>query len=271
MTSALKIQNPSANTCSGRLSVAVLVLASLVAATSAAAQTTAAPKSESSFTLGLGAVHAPEYEGSEKYKTRALPLINYRSGRFFVGTLGGVGYNFSNIPNVEFGPVLSYRFGRQESDSVRLQGLGDIDVGADVGGFLRWNLQPFFVHATLKQGVGGNVKGTQLNLGAGYRLPLGPVDQLVFDASMDWADQDIMQGTYGVSATQSAASGLAVYSASSGIRRYGVGAVWTHSFTPQWFSTVGAGVYRLGSDAATSPITTETNVGLVSAGLSYRF
>lgn len=252
-------------------SAVALALSGLLAATFANAQTSPAPEASSHFSVGLGVLHAPEYEGSDEGKTRALPLINYRSGRLFVGTLGGIGYNVSNVPNLEFGPVLSYRFGRDESDSARLQGLGDIDAGADLGGFVRWNLQPFFVHATLKHGLGGDASGTQLRLGAGYGLALGPVDRVVFDASMEWADTDIMQGHYGVTAQQSARSGLPQYSASSGLRRYGVGAIWTHSFTPQWSSTVGLGVYRLGSDAANSPITVQRSVGLVSAGLAYRF
>jgi hypothetical protein len=70
-----------------------------------------------SLSLGLAVARLPEYEGSDRFETRALPLISYRSGRFFAGTLSGVGYNLSNTPAVEFGPVLSYRFGRDESDS----------------------------------------------------------------------------------------------------------------------------------------------------------
>ena len=252
-------------------SVATMALTGLFVATAATAQTSPAPEERSNFTLGVGVVHAPEYEGSDRNKARGLPLINYRSGRLFVGTLGGIGYNVSNLPNLAFGPVLSYRFGRDESDSVRLQGLGDIDGGADLGGFVRWNLQPFSLHATLKHGLGGDASGTQLRLGAGYAMTLTKSDRLVFDTSMEWADTDVMQGHYGVTAQQSARSGLPQYSASSGLRRYGVGALWTHAFTPQWSSSVGLGVYRLAGDAVNSPITVKRNVGLVSLGLAYSF
>lgn len=271
MSSATTNRKRTASMTSRGLSIAAWTLASLVAATTAAAQTLAAPQAKSQFMLGVGAVHAPEYEGSDRNNTRALPLINYRSGRLFVGTLAGIGYDVSSVPDLEFGPVLSYRFGRKESDSVRLRGLGDIDAGADLGGFVRWNLKPYFLHATLKYGLGGDARGTQLRLGAGYGLELGPADRVVFDAGMDWADRDVMQGTYGVSALQSARSGLPQFNASSGLRRYGVGAVWTHTFTSQWFSTAGVALYRLGGDAANSPITVQRNVGLVSVGLGYRF
>lgn len=102
-------------------------------------------------------------------------------------------------------------------------------------------------------------------------MAMGASDHLVFDASMDWADQEVMQANYGVTAAQAARSGRAAYNASAGVRRYGVGALWPHSFTPQWFSTVGVGVYRLGSDAANRPITVKNTTTLVSAGVGYRF
>ena len=271
MISTFLTSKTSSKASTGALSAAACVALGLLASAPAAAQSEDAPAAKPVFTLGMGVVHAPEYEGSDEGKTRALPMLNYRNGRFFAGVLGGVGYNFSNSPQVQFGPVMSYRLGRDASDSERLRGMGDIDGGADVGGFVRWNLRPFSLHATVKQGVSGDVKGTQVRVGAGYGMVLGPSDRLMFDASLDWADSELMQTYYGVNAVQSANSGLSAYSASSGVRRYGVGAIWSHSFTQQWFSSVSVGVYRLGADAADSPITVKRNVGLVSAGLGYRF
>jgi outer membrane scaffolding protein for murein synthesis (MipA/OmpV family) len=242
-------------------------------ASQARAQAAAEPPAATpySLTVGLGVARLPEYEGSDRFDVRALPIISYRSGRFFAGTLSGVGYNLSNTPALEFGPVVSYRFGRDESDSPRLRGLGNIDAGADLGAFARWNAQAFTLGARLERGVGGNAKGTSLRLDAGYALAINQSNALRFDASVDWADRDVMQGFFGISAPQSLSSGLPAYTASSGIRRYGVSAVWAHNFTPNWVSTVRVGIYRLGDEAASSPLTLKRNTGLVSAGLSYRF
>ena len=271
MTSTSAISKIYRTTPAGTLPAVACLALGLMATSPVAAQTEEAPATKPVFTLGLGVVHAPVYEGSDETQTRALPMLSYRNGRFFAGALGGVGYNFSNSQHVQFGPVMSYRLGRDESDADRLRGLGDIDGGADVGGFVRWNLKPFSLHASVKQGVSGDVKGTQLRVGMGYGMALSQKDRLMFDASLDWADSELMQTYYGVNAVQSANSGLSAYSASSGVRRYGVGAIWMHSFTQQWFSSVSLGVYRLGSGAADSPITVKRNVGLVSAGLGYRF
>lgn len=261
-----------AKNSSYQVATALLILTTLGIATTANAESEMAEKngSQSKLTLGAGVIYAPEYEGSEDYKVRALPVINYRKGRFFVGTLGGVGYDLSNTKDLSYGPILSYQFGRDESDNERLEGLGDIDAGADVGAFARWNLNPFSVNSSLKYGL-GDVEGAQVKLGVGYALPLSAKDSLRFEASVDWADEEVMQTYFGVTPEQSSRSGLDQYDASSGIRRYGVGASWTHVYTPKIFSTLNAGIYQLGSEAADSPITTEKTGGLVGASVGYKF
>ena len=250
-----------------------MALAGLGFAVAVSAQTldSSATDSGARATVGLGAAYVPRYEGADGYKIRALPLINYRNGRFFAGTLGGVGYNFSLLPDLEFAPVLSYRPGRDESDSVHLRGLGDIAAAADLGAFVRWNLRPFFLHANVKQGISGGVKGLQGRFGAGFALALTPSDRLVVDAAADWADTKMMQAWFGLTPTQALRSGLPSYQADAGIRRYGVGVNWTHAFNPQWFSTAGFGAHRLGDQAASSPITVDRSQGVVSVGIGYRF
>lgn len=260
--------------CRHSLIAVALAAAGMAVAVSAMAQSAdsdGSPAIGARFTLGAAVAYAPRYEGSDEYKARGLPLINYRNGRFFAGTLSGIGYNFSPSPDWSFGPLLSYRPGRDQDDSDRLRGLGDVDGGADLGGFVRWNLRPFFLHATVKQGIGGGVRGATAKFGAGYAISLSPSDRLILDASIDWADEDVMQAYFGVTPIQSARSGLGVYKADAGVRRYGIGAMWTHSFTPQWFSTVGVAAWRLGDEAAASPITRDRNAGMLSAGVGYRF
>lgn len=68
----------------------------------------ASASSGTRLTLGAGAVYVPRYAGSDEYRYRALPLVDYRDGRFFAG-VGGVGYNVSPASAFQFGPVLSYR------------------------------------------------------------------------------------------------------------------------------------------------------------------
>ena len=47
-------------------------------------------------------------------------------------------------------------------------------------------------------------------------------------------------------------------------------AMWTHSFSRQWFSTLGASFYRQGEQAADSPITAQRHGNMFSGGVGYR-
>lgn len=226
----------------------------------------------SSLTLGVGAAHLPRYEGSDDYRRRFLPLIDYRNGRFSASTLGGIRYDFSPAPQWSFGPLLGYRPGRDEDDAARLRGLGDIDDGADLGAFFVWRPDPFFVHGTVRHAIGADFdEELSVRIGAGYALRLTPSDRVVFDTSVEWADKETMRARFGVTPAQSARSGLPTYRPDAGVRRASIGAAWTHSLTPRWSTTVAVAAVRLGNEAAGSPISVDRNAGIVSVGLAYRF
>jgi MipA family protein len=222
------------------------------------------------WTLGIGAAYVPRYEGSKEHHLTGLPVIAYRNGRFAAG-VGGLSYNLSPASTFEFGPAVSFSRGRNESDADRLRGLGDIKGGAEAGAFARWHIASWTLHANLKRGLGNGPKGTQLQFGIGHSTRLGSADRLQLGASLDWADDKYTQAYFGVTPAQSAASGLAAYSADAGIKSYGVNATWIHTFTPVWFSTVGVHAKRLAGDAANSPITGQRNVTGASAAVGYRF
>ncbi len=245
----------------------------LAAPALAAAQSADEKKSDgdsNSFALGAGAAYLPRYEGADEYRYRALPLIDYRRGDFFVGGQG-IGYNFSAVKSWQVGPVLSYRPPRHEDASPRLRGLGSISGGVDVGVYARWTMQQFSLSATVKRSLGGAATGTQVSLGAGYGMRLGSADRLNLGVSVDWADRNIMQTYFGVDGTQSMRSGLPAYTVGSGLRRYGARVSWTHTFNRRWFSMASYSAYRLGSEIAGSPIVQRRDGHVISLMAGYRF
>lgn len=224
----------------------------------------------SKWTLGIGAGYVPRYEGSNEHWVRALPILAYRNGRFAAG-VGGLTYNLSSHSALEFGPLLSYGRGRREDDANHLRGLGNIDGSVDAGIFVRWRLSAWSVYANVKHGVGSGPEGIQAHLGVNHASRLGEADRLLIGASLDWADDKYTRAFFGVSAAQSAASGLPIYAAGAGLKNYGVNTTWVHSFTPAWFSTVGVYAKRLAGDAVDSPITQQRNLVGASAAIGYRF
>ena len=54
-------------------------------------------------TLGGGVASVPRYEGAATNRLRFVPLIEVGDGHFFAGTYRGIGYNFSEDKNIQYG------------------------------------------------------------------------------------------------------------------------------------------------------------------------
>lgn len=206
--------------------------------------------------LGLAVVAGHEYLGSDERRTRAYPAIDYRwANSWFAGTTNGVGFNFSRQPGVQYGLRLTADFGRDESRSSVLRGLGDVDARAELGAF--YNLQPTpqtFLTSSLRYGSGQGRDGLLIDVGAGVSVPLAPAWRVGAGVAATWANAGYTQSYFGVDAAQSARSGLGMYRAGAGLRDVRVSVSATYAITPRASATAGLSYSRLQGDAEGSPI-----------------
>ncbi len=205
------------------------------------------------FTLGAGAAFVPRYEGSATRRVRAVPVFESRKGRFFAGVSEGIGYDLSEDPRFHFGPrigLVPYR--RQDAD-VRLNGTGDINWGAEAGGFFDATFAPWYAASRF----GAGQRGARLELDGGLERNIGRSDRIRAGLEVNWANARYMQTYFGITPAQSAASGgvLTPYTASAGIRNYGANLGWMHQLGGGWFTHVSLGIHRIGGSAASSPLT----------------
>src|SRR5450756_1154254 len=72
---------------------------------SAPSTETAPPAGVWRFALGGGASYAPRYEGAAGNRLRFMPLLeaSYNNGKLFISPLRGIGYNFSDEKEVQYG------------------------------------------------------------------------------------------------------------------------------------------------------------------------
>ncbi len=261
-------------------------LACLIACRGAAAQPPVDPEASPDagpdawkFSVGLGVVTHPKYPGSSERKTDALPLFSANYGRFFIGGLPDAGVPLGlGVTLLQDGP---WRAGlglgadlqkpRKESDSSRLTGLGDIDGTVSGSVFASYDAGFVFARGNLITDIGGKGEGTRVNLDLDARYRLLPQLMLSAGPGITWADRKYTQTFFGVTAAQSASSGLAQHDASSGVNslRFGVGA--NYQLTPRWGLGARATFSSLRGDAGDSPITekkSQTSFGLFT---SYRF
>ncbi|XSC48226.1 MipA/OmpV family protein [Bradyrhizobium sp. RDT10] len=173
-----------------------------------------------------------------------------------------------------FGPVGKFRYGRYESDSQELRGLGDIDWTLEVGLFAEyWPSDWMRGRVEVRRGFHGH-EGFIVDLSAEFVVPVMQSWTLSGGPRLTLADTDATAPYFGVNAAQSAASGLPVFDAKGGIYSIGAGMQARYQLTPQWAVRSYVEYSRLMGDAGSSPLVTDrgsANQVTFGLGATYSF
>jgi outer membrane protein len=231
-------------------------------------------------TVGAGVANVPEYPGSGNDEVRALPVINVRYGRFFLGGVpgggagGGLGAFLYENPSWSFGAIVSGDLDdpRKERDDARLRGLGDVDGTVRAGVFGSYRVLSWLsLNASALSDVGGNDQGTvaSFDVEATWR----PFPRLGLSAGpgVVWGSNEYSRTFFGVDADQAARSRFARYDAGGGasLLRFSLGA--QYALTRQWSLGSRITAARLQGDAADSPIVEDKNQNTYALFVTYRF
>lgn len=260
LPAAVQAQSTQVQTAPPQYSLAQQSMAQQSIAAPVAPPPSEAAKKDWTIRLGAGALYQPEYEGSDEYKITPVPMvmISYRDLVFLRGPMLGANVLTWQGPRpsdkLQVGPLVRYQFGRDEGDSDDLRGMGDIDAAVDVGGFVTYSAGPWSTGLTLFRDVSGSHDGLTAKLSAGNRLPLGPKLMLRSEISATWADDNYTETFFGVTAAQSARSGMRQYRPEGGLKDAGITFDLDYSLTENWGLTGRLGYKRLLGDAADSPL-----------------
>jgi outer membrane scaffolding protein for murein synthesis (MipA/OmpV family) len=114
-------------------------------------------------------------------------------------------------------------------------------------------------------------RGAQADLRfTGGILASGPMlAALFFQAT--WADAKSNQSFYGITAGQSATTGLPEFSPGSGLLFASAGLLWEADLSRHWIAVGSAEARHLEGDAARSPLVERTSNYYASASIAYRF
>lgn len=220
--------------------------------------------------VGGGAMIEPEYEGSDEFKVTPVPFV---SATFFdVLTIDPTGASMTVFERdaFSFSARLGYEFGRQEDDSDRLKGMGDVDFGATVGAKAAFELGPVELFAIVDKTIGGS-EGLVGRVGVEATQPISEQLFLGASASAVFADENHMQAYFGVSTEQAARSGLARYDAGAGLKRADFSLSATYSINRNWIVRGEAQVGVLLGDAADSPVVVENIQPSAMLLVGYKF
>ncbi|WP_417615797.1 MipA/OmpV family protein [Oceanisphaera sp.] len=226
-----------------------------------------------SGTIGAGVMVAPDYLGSDDYKSRVLPDLNIKYGElFYLNARDGLGWNLYQQPDWTLSPFIGYHLGRDNTGD--LSDFQKVDAG--VTGGIRLSYQPDHWRYSLQAEtpLGGDLDGYQITMRAGWRSQIAPDWYAGFGPSLVYSSKEWTQGMFDVSARDAARSGLARYQADQGYWRLGLSGHISYRFAPDWSVTGLAGITHLSGDAKDSPIVSQAGDAtqtLTAVVLNYHF
>src|SRR6185503_14860233 len=146
----------------------------------------------------------PKYEGSNHYEALGFPYIlpTFAGGPGFFSRIDARGLDDVRFNLVErggfvAGPLAGYSMGRDENDGDRLEGLGDIDGGAVIGGFVGYHLGPVLFDVSFHHFFDDS-EGSQIRFGAEVERRISERVTLTGRIGATYADGNYAQTYFGV-------------------------------------------------------------------------
>lgn len=230
-----------------------------------------APPGKDGGNIGLVLIAGTEYQGSDERRTMVVPNLEYQwANGWFAGVRNGVGYNFSSDPSLQYGARVMVDFGRKESRSIALRGMGDIQTKANLGVFLNYSLSPEFMFTSGIR-TGGNSSGSVLDLGFSYSTKLNEQMRLTAGAGVTWGNAEYMQTNFGVNSVQALRSGYRQYSPGAGVSDARLQLALSYKIAPQVTAIASVSSSMLSNEAKASPIVRKTNSVTGLLGVAYAF
>lgn len=231
--------------------------------------------------VGIGPSLDPHFRGDSDVYLHAVPLISLRyrdlvavdNNHVRVNVLGKWG-NMTGSTQWSAGPVIHIDFGRDESDSPKLRGLGDVGTSFELGGYVGYHTGPYRLRLRFRQDVANGHRGMIVDSQAAAELAHGARWDISGNMEISWASGSYMNAFYGVTPLQSARSGLPVYRAQAGLHDLSFNFVGTYKIDAKWSLLGTMGISRLLSSAADNPLVQQRgspNQAQIAAFVIYSF
>jgi len=226
--------------------------------------------------LGAAAEAQPVYQGASAMRVMGGPVINirYKDIAFF-STGEGLGYNFLRGRYYRVGVALGWDVGRRVPDDYpNLHGLGDISIGPSIKLYASYVLSkdfPMVIQVDARKILGG-ADGVIGDLEAYMPVPGSSKTFFMFAGpSITWANHRYLSKEYGVTLTQSLASGDPIFNVHGGTNSVGFGFSATQLLTEKWLINLDAAVSQLRGSAANSPITEARTQRALAVSVNYHW
>ncbi|WP_432258625.1 MipA/OmpV family protein [Cupriavidus sp. TMH.W2] len=243
-----------------------LATLSLAGATAAATATPLSLPGSLPNMAGLGVGSTTEFAGGKDRMVGVVPGLRYVTpgGRLLEWYGPYAQFNFGGLTGFQWGPAVGLRLGRNNVDDPVVSRVHEIDTTVEAGGFIGYEyLNEGRIPWRLRGGVnvmtnaGIVYGGTHIAATGSLWVPLHPRVYAGVGLGATWVSGSFNRTYFGVTPSDSAASGLPVYNPGGGLEQFTGWLALIYQFDKHWYG--GAMVYgqRLAGDAADSPIVTQ--------------
>jgi MipA family protein len=240
-------------------------------ATAQATADTLTPAGDLTGRIGLGSQFEPAYPGAHTLHLRPLPDVDLTYKKlFFLTATDGLGIYAVNTEMIDIGPSVYFQRGRSQGDSPRLRGMGTIPWAPQARFNGEINAGPVSFGAFIGKDFGPK-QGAVAGLEVSSALPLADRLYALPSISANFGDSRYMQLWYGVSAVQSAITGLSTYRPGASLESVGCELKIAYLLTKNWVAFTRFKLDYLAQAAAKSPVVQRRGQPALGTGISYRF
>lgn len=224
--------------------------------------------------VGAGAGFVPDYNGSDQYEFKGLPIFQIRyKDDIWIDPLGArvkvLGWECCRLL-----AQVNIASGRSPDADSRAARLPDFSTGAEVGFTFEGQLARFFAfRLRARQEVAGGHGGTSFAASIGSIIRTESFE-LIPEIGTEWRSNDYMDAYYGIPVSASAASGYAAYNPGSGLEDITFRLTSRYELDEQWQLIMRGEAGFLLSEAKNTPFVQQDGdsfQGLFGVGVVYTF
>ncbi len=215
--------------------------------------------------FGLGAGAYPDYVGSDDYAFGAAPFFRYtfkKQERYVQLIANELTVNILDDDMFRFGPLLNYRFGRDDNvEDPMVSKMKELDGTVEAGAFMDivWanaseKRQRFIVGAKVYQDIGNESDGFRANVNARCWYPVAKPVDLNVSAGFNYQDDKYSDHYFGVNANNVGTSGLPFFNADGGVSEYYALVGANFYLNKNWLMSVGVRGSSIVGDPGDSPL-----------------
>ncbi|SKB74125.1 MipA/OmpV family protein [Luteibacter sp. 22Crub2.1] len=259
-------------------SLGLVTVSPLASAQDHASTTPATDPNALQAAVGVVAVNAPRYAGSDRDRVQFISAASVSKGPWFADTLRGIGAQYQTESGFSISEAFHYDFGRVERDSnlrpgsKSLRGMGDVPGSIVSRTVVAQQLNRLLsTSAEAEYSLRNGTRRARYRAGAQFGLIQQDADILTFNIDVHGGNAAFNRAYFGVSAAQSARTRFVAYRASGGLYAYSGSLNWTHVFSPHWSSNVIVSGARYIGQIDDSPIVARRTALTSAVAMNYSF